>query len=83
MNENKEKVVDNKIKTSSKGAKTVSNPLSKQMNALKKPVLKTPVKPAKNEEKAVSNPILEETSSIVARINNFNTNKTSTLDCFI
>ena len=77
MNENKEKVVENKAKTSSKGAKTVSNPLSKQMNALKKPALKTHVKPAKKEEKSVSNPILEETSSIVARINNFNTNKTS------
>ena len=77
MNENKEKVVENKVNTPLKSAKNVSNPLSKQLNALKKPALKTPVKTTKKEEKSVSNPIGSETSSIVARINNFNTNKTS------
>ena len=58
---------------------TVSNPMSKQLNSLnhapKLPEKKseTKLKPAQN----VSNPITTETSDIVAKINNFNTTKTS------
>ena len=89
MNENKEKLTENiKAEKPAKTNKAVSNPLSKQLNSLKKPALKNiePVKtkpdtPAqtqeKQEAKRASNPITSETSSIVARINNFNTNKTA------
>ncbi len=92
MNENKEKTAENiKTKSSEKRSGNVSNPLSKKMNALKKAVpeklrqLKTetvlqsdlPVKEEKKTEKKISNPISSQTSSIVARINNFNTNKTA------
>ena len=75
MNENKEKVSENKVKSPSKSKNTVSNPLSKQLNSLKKPALKTPVKQTREAKNKVSNPI--STSDIVAKINNFNTNKTS------
>lgn len=51
--------------------KTVSNPITKQLNGLNK-TTKT-VTPEKSQ--AVSNPI--DTPSIVAKINNFNTTKTS------
>ncbi len=73
MNENK---VDNKkAQTPKKTANsTVSNPLAKQMNALKKPAVK---KPVQKTPKIVSDPISSENSNIVAKINNFNTNKTS------
>ncbi len=89
LNENKEKLSENiKPKKPEKADKTVSNPLSKQLNSLKKPALKNlkSVKtkheqPAVTQEnkatKRVSNPITSETASIVARINNFNTNKTA------
>lgn len=89
MNENKEKLTENiKAEKPAKTNKAVSNPLSRQLNSLKKPALKNiePVKtkpdtPAqtqeKQEAKRASNPITSETSSIVARINNFNTNKTA------
>ena len=78
MNENKDIISEKSIaKSPSKSEKNVSNPLSKQLNALKKPTIKTPVKTQKKEEKRASNPISAETSNIVARINNFNTNKTS------
>jgi len=52
----------------------VSNPLAKQVNALKKPAVK---KAVTNSPKIVSDPITSETSNIIAKINNFNTNKTS------
>ena len=43
MNENKEKLTkDIKAKMPKKADKTVSNPLSKQLNELRKPALKTP-----------------------------------------
>ena len=78
MNENKDIISEKSIaKSPSKSEKNVSNPLSKQLNALKKPTIKPPVKTQKKEEKRASNPISAETSNIVARINNFNTNKTS------
>ena len=89
LNENKEKTTEKKKVTQPKNSsKTVSNPLSKQLNALKKPALKnpksvntkieTPVKTEeKKENKRTSNPVTTETSSIVARINNFNTSKTA------
>ena len=89
MNENQEKLTENiKAKKPESGNKTVSNPLSKQLNSLKKPALNnikpvktkadTPAKTQKNKEaKRAANPITSETSSIVARINNFNTNKTA------
>lgn len=79
MNENKDKISEkSKAQSPIKSNKPVSNPLSKQLNALKKPALKTPDKIAtKKEVKIISNPISAETSDIVARINNFNTNKTS------
>ncbi len=79
MNENKEKISEkSKAQSPIKSEKPVSNPLSKQLNALKKPALKTPAKTTtKKEVKRTSNPISAETSDIVARINNFNTNKTS------
>ena len=79
MNENKDKISEkSKAQSPIKSNKPVSNPLSKQLNALKKPALKTPDKIAtKKEVKRISNPISAETSDIVARINNFNTNKTS------
>lgn len=76
LNENKEKIENIKASTPNK-AGNVSNPLSKQLNSLKKPALKQPVETVKKQEKKASNPISAETSSIVARINNFNTNKTS------
>ena len=76
LNENKEKI-DNIKASTPKKAGNVSNPLSKQLNSLKKPALKQPVETVKKQEKKASNPISAETSSIVARINNFNTNKTS------
>lgn len=65
----------NKTKTetkkSIKNKSNVSNPIAKQINL--------PAKPAKKSEdiKKVTSPITSETSDIVARINNFNTNKTS------
>ncbi len=74
LNKNKEKVLD---KAKPKNGKNVSNPISKQLNTLKKPALKTPQKSVQKEEKKASNPISAETSDIVARINNFNTSKTS------
>ena len=76
LNENKEKIENIKANAPKKTG-TVSNPLSKQLNSLKKPALKQPVETVKKQEKKASNPISAETSSIVARINNFNTNKTS------
>lgn len=71
LNENK---VDSKKAQKPEKIKNsaVSNPLAKQMNALKKPAVKKPV-----QQKIVSDPIANETSNIVAKINNFNTNKTS------
>ena len=89
LNDNKEKEIkDIKSKKSKKADKTVSNPLAKQLNELRKPALKKPA-PIKIDinthtetqkstpPKAVSNPITSETNNIVARINNFNTNKTA------
>lgn len=67
----------NKIKTEKQKTKetkqTVSNPMLKQLNALKKP------KASKTEQIAQksSNPITSEISNIVAKINHFNTTKTS------
>ncbi len=88
MNENKEKLIkETKAQKPEKAHKTVSNPLAKQLNELRKPALKkaapdkTDIKPAlkPNDKKTreITNPITAETSSIVARINNFNTNKTA------
>lgn len=54
---------------------SVSNPISKQSKSVKMPSIK-PVK-KQSEEMHVSEPISAETSKIVARINNFNTNKTA------
>lgn len=54
---------------------SVSNPISKQSKSVKMPSIKPAKKQA--EEKHVSEPISAETSKIVARINNFNTNKTA------
>lgn len=87
MNKNQDIITENTQKMEKKG-KTVSNPIAKQLNSLKtpalenvkvtKPAVKTKTEePAKKESKKVSNPISAETSSIVARINNFNTKKTS------
>ena len=86
MNKNKEELIkDTKEKGPEKASKTVSNPMSKQLNRLKKPSLKNSsavqtksdsVKVEKNTA-SVSNPINTETTNIVARINNFNTNKTA------
>lgn len=76
MNNNKEKL--DSIETSSKTSfksNSVSNPIAKQNNPVKSPALKPAKK--KNEEKHVSEPIKKDTTNIVARINNFNTNKTS------
>ncbi len=71
MNENK---VDSKKAQESKKPRNsaVSNPLAKQLNTLKKPAVKKTVQP-----KTISDPISNDTSNIVAKINNFNTNKTS------
>ena len=83
MNENKEKVSEKiKQKEVKKAGRAATNPLSKQLNTLKKPAIKSlnnveSAQPARTEESRVSNPILSETASIVARINNFNTNKTA------
>ncbi len=89
LNENKEKEIkDVKAKKPGKADKTVSNPLAKQLNELRKPALKTnssvKIDTDKSSEerrstlpKSVSNPISAETDNIVARINNFNTNKTA------
>ena len=89
MNKNKEELTkDIKAKKADKAGKTVSNPMTKQLNALKKPALKnssavqtgedlTQPKQKNNAPSNISNPISGQTSNIVARINNFNTNKTS------
>ena len=83
MSENKEKISEQiKSKEVKKSSKSATNPLSRTLNSLKKTELQNlqpenAEKPAKKEEKRASNPIASETSSIVARINNFNTNKTS------
>lgn len=89
LNDNKEKEIKEiKAKKPKKADKTVSNPLAKQLNELRKPALKKPAtikidtaekteKQKPTQPKAVSNPIAAETDSIVARINNFNTNKTA------
>ena len=83
MNENKEKITEQvKQKDLSKSGSTTTNPLSKTLNKLKKPDLKhlksvEDENQLKKEEKKASNPIIAETSNIVARINNFNTNKTA------
>lgn len=81
MNENKEKVTENiKPKSLRKSVSSASNPLARQTDSVKKPALKTTkagTEPQKETEKLVSNPILTETADIVARINNFNTHKTS------
>ncbi len=73
LNKNKTDSKRTQISEKTKNS-TVSNPLAKQMNALKKPAVK---KPAQQTRKIVSDPISSETSSIIAKINNFNTNKTS------
>lgn len=76
MNNNKEQL--EKLQTEKKTplkSNSVSNPISKQTKSAKIPALK-PVK-KQVEEKHVSEPISAETSKIVARINNFNTNKTA------
>lgn len=74
------------LKTNSRKVKkeeksTVSNPISKQLNDLaKNHAPKLPVSQKENKTKPVkniSNPIAPETSDIVAKINNFNTTKTS------
>jgi len=54
-----------------KDKQSVSNPISKQINALQKNI----VKPQEKQQKA-TNPLTSEISNIVAKINNFNTNKT-------
>ena len=83
MSENKEKISEQiKSKEVKKSSKSATNPLSRTLNSLKKTELQNlqpenAEKPVKKEEKRASNPIASETSSIVARINNFNTNKTS------
>ena len=76
LNENKTVEEKKTQKVSNPTKSSVSNPLTKQMNALKKPAVKKPA-PKTNKSKIVSDPISAETSSIVAKINNFNTNKTS------
>jgi diguanylate cyclase (GGDEF)-like protein/putative nucleotidyltransferase with HDIG domain len=76
-------MVLNKDKTDSKKAQTqkkaknsaVSNPLTKQINSLTKPSVKEPV--VNHTQKTISDPITQDTSKIIAKINNFNTNKTS------
>lgn len=73
----------NTKKTEKTGKSTVSNPMSKQLNELKKNTPKVSVPSVKNKPKEepknnkISNPITNDTSDIVAKINNFNTNKTS------
>ena len=84
MNENKEKIIKQvKPKLSSNGSKTATNPLSKTVNSLNKPTFKN-IQPAKEaekfppkKEKIITDPIAQNKANIVARINNFNTNKTS------
>lgn len=51
----------------------VSNPLATQQKVSKQPSVKQPVQ----THAPVSDPIIQNTSNIVAKINNFNTNKTS------
>lgn len=71
---NKNKTESKKTQISEKTRNsTVSNPLAKQMNTLKKPA----VKKTQQTHKIVSDPISSETSNIIAKINNFNTNRTS------
>lgn len=65
-----------KVEKASKS--TVSNPMSKQLNALKKnnaPKIEKPVTEQKN--KRATSPINTQPVDIVAKINNFNTSKTS------
>lgn len=82
----KEKTENSILEQSKPTKQTASNPMTKQLNALKKSVaekinpvktepkkINTPDTPAKNS----SNPITSEISNIVARINHFNTTKTS------
>ena len=84
LSENKEKMLEKvkQPKLPSKNTKTATNPLSKTINSLKKREIKNAelidaTKPVTQEEKTVTDPIAQNTSNIVARINNFNTNKTS------
>ncbi len=66
--------------TVKKPALKTSKAITQLTESVEKPTLKTSKivnEPAKKTEKTVSNPILSETTDIVARINNFNTNKTS------
>ena len=83
MDENQEKILEQiKEKPAKKSGSAATNPLSKTLNSLKKPDLKNiktleTKKTEQKEEKRATNPISSETSSIVARINNFNTNKTA------
>lgn len=69
---------ENKINQSKETKHNVSNPMSKQLNALKNSVEKKVAPketPAQNTK--TSNPITSEISNIVAKINHFNTTKTS------
>lgn len=50
LNENKEKIENIKANAPKKTG-TVSNPLSKQLNSLKKPALKQPVETVKNKKR--------------------------------
>lgn len=83
MNENKNKVSEQvKSKVLKKDSTGTTNPLSKRLNSLNKTNLTNlnPAKTTKPEQKEstkTSNPISSKTSSIVARINDFNTNKTA------
>lgn len=66
---------ENKQNQAKNTNKTVSNPMAKQLNAMKKSV--NEIQRDVKKTKKITNPIASETSNIVARINNFNTNKTS------
>lgn len=65
----------NETKKTIEKKQTVSNPISKQSSALPK-ISKQKVDQI-SKTAQTTNPITSDTSSIVARINNFNTNKTS------
>lgn len=65
-------------KTEKTEKSAVSNPISKQLNELQKtPKIAKPEIEKSNKNTKISNPITPETSDIVAKINNFNTTKTS------
>ena len=70
------KTKEKKYSAGTEKSDKITNPFSRANLPAKKPSVKPAAKPA-TPPAHISDPIITDTANIVARINNFNTNKTS------